>query len=108
MRQCMLKLATARVCFVLICLSLTPVNTPIVRTALLHTQITGQADPVGQCAEGVRLAQSGDAAALPLLEAGFLARERATFSNPDDLVLCALALGWLYDGMGESNRALDA
>jgi len=66
-------------------------------------------DPVAQCADGVQLFFDGRASeALPLLEAGFAARDRVTFTNPDDLGMCALALGRLRDDIGDPDGALGA
>ena len=50
-------------------------------------------DPAAQCAEGVQLfLNERTAESVPLLEAGFAGRERATFANLDYLGQCALAL----------------
>jgi tetratricopeptide (TPR) repeat protein len=69
----------------------------------------GQSDPAALCEEGVRLfLDNSDAEALPLLEAGFADRENADFTDPDDLGLCALALGLLRDNTGNFEGALEA
>ncbi|MGB0385473.1 MAG: tetratricopeptide repeat protein, partial [Ardenticatenaceae bacterium] len=65
--------------------------------------------PAAQCAEGYRLFQESKAAeALPLLEAGFAARESATFADPNNEGLCALTLGELRDNTGNRSGALEA
>ena len=48
------------------------------------------------------------AEAFPLLSAGFAARENASFSHPDELGVCALALGLLRGNKGDRSGALDA
>ena len=68
-----------------------------------------QDDPVAQCAAGVKLFLNGQTdKARPLLEAGFAGRDTAESVNQDDLGLCALALGLLRDGAGNSLDALSA
>lgn len=69
----------------------------------------GQDDPAAQCAEGLRRFDEGKSSeALPLLEAGFAGRERATFPHPDDLGDCALILGRLRNEYGQYGSALEA
>jgi tetratricopeptide (TPR) repeat protein len=64
---------------------------------------------VAQCSHGVKRLWAGDAqAAWPLLEAGFAARARASFVQPDDLGVCALALGRLRRHMSDNTGALEA
>ena len=67
-------------------------------------------DPVAQCAKGVQLLLEGQAdKALPLLEAGFANSDRETFADPDDLGMCALAVGLLrLDIVGDRSGALEA
>ncbi|RLG40597.1 MAG: hypothetical protein DRO01_03925 [Thermoproteota archaeon] len=64
-------------------------------------------DPVLQCSQGVNLLldNKGDEA-LPFLRAGFNNREKGVFSNPNDLISCASALGVLYASMGDFTEAL--
>jgi CHAT domain-containing protein/tetratricopeptide (TPR) repeat protein len=65
-------------------------------------------DPVAQCAEGWRLYLAGQyQEALPFLEAGYGNRDQATFSNPEDLGRCAMALGILYQTFGQPAQALE-
>jgi tetratricopeptide (TPR) repeat protein len=79
-------------------------NIPSTNAAPKH-----QADSVARCAKGVQLYLEGQLAeALPLLEAGFAGRKGATFPDPDDLGSCALALGYLREGTGHPNGALEA
>ncbi len=76
---------------------------------ILVTTAAAQDDPATQCTEGIQLFFAGQAAeALPLLEAGFAAREHATFAQPDNLGSCALALGLLREGTDDLTGALEA
>lgn len=67
-------------------------------------------DAATQCAEGVRLYQSGGKVdqALPLLEAGFANRANATFADPDVEGQCALALGIIRSDTAHLADALAA
>lgn len=66
-------------------------------------------DPVAQCDEGTQLAVGGRPdEALPLLEAGFAARESVTFADPNDEGYCALILGQLRSNFGNPSGALEA
>jgi CHAT domain-containing protein/Tfp pilus assembly protein PilF len=81
----------------------------LARTSPAQAAPIGQDDPAAQCAEGVRLFRESKAReALPLLEAGFARREAARFEPPDQLGLCALALGLLLNGTGNQKDALEA
>jgi hypothetical protein len=75
----------------------------------VHAAPSQQADdPVRQCAEGLELFLQGKRTeALPLLEAGFHGREKASFADPEDLGYCALALGILRHSTGNLNGALE-
>jgi CHAT domain-containing protein/tetratricopeptide (TPR) repeat protein len=78
-------------------------------TSMSAAPLAQDDDPVTQCAEGVQLYLDGDyTEALPLLEAGFIGRDQATFANPDDLGTCALILGRLRDDTGNPSGALEA
>lgn len=69
---------------------------PLSHRVLAQTPPPPEGEPAAQCAEGERLYLDGQGTkALPLLEAGFAERENATFTDPDDLGRCALALGIL-------------
>jgi tetratricopeptide (TPR) repeat protein len=66
-------------------------------------------DPSEMCTKGVELFREGKHnEALPLLEAGFEGREDTTFDDPDDLGLCALALGRIYENFGDLDDTLNA
>jgi CHAT domain-containing protein/tetratricopeptide (TPR) repeat protein len=66
-------------------------------------------DPVAQCANGLQLFFAGKyQEAFPELESGFSNRDKANFSNIDDLGKCALGLGILYENTGKNSKALEA
>ncbi len=66
-------------------------------------------DAAALCVQGVTLFRAGEAlSALPLLEAAFASRAGVSFSHPDELGKCALALGSLRSGISDSVGALEA
>ena len=66
-------------------------------------------DPVTQCARGVELFfEDNQTEAYPLLEAGFNGRATATFTDPNDLGICALALGILRNNSDDKEASLVA
>ena len=78
----------------------------------IHSVSTLQAQevsPVDQCIRGNELYQEDNfEAALPLLKAGFEAREQAEFNNLNDLGYCAFALGAISYTSGDLQTALVA
>ncbi|MCL4298820.1 MAG: tetratricopeptide repeat protein [Anaerolineae bacterium] len=75
---------------------------------LFPQSIAAQDDSAAQCTQGVKLFTDGQAAeALPLLEAGFAKRDLANFANPDNLGICAMALGLLRSSASNYSGALE-